>query len=247
MIGLSLFSNTAVIVQAQGLKIPQNIPLERAPNLPGPKIPGGIKPIENRPKNVRLVVDEIHAHTTTEKTNFLGIGNTDDELYFTVIGGSSKGIINIPRLSPPPPQDYFSTPPGGTHNNIELIQHQIEQGKSMKAIVTAADQDNAQLPAIVDLAKGTAEALGAIFIDASLSAAAKEDLKNGAIKLFNSIGANGDDPIGGFTVEVINNNNTLKATWTPGAATQMLHSDDTSATFKSNGSKSDYTYRVSIK
>lgn len=84
-IGLSLFPNTAIPLQAQGLEISQNIPLEKAPNLPERKSPD-IKPIAYNQLGSERIKGTPSVVSWGSNRIDVFVQGTDDTLYRTYLG-----------------------------------------------------------------------------------------------------------------------------------------------------------------
>jgi glucosylceramidase len=219
----------------------------------------------------RLAIDEITVTKTTDVSDLCGwpafrcgAWNDSDEVYFTVAGATRRGgTVNLPRVSPPPPNDYYgmkAARDGGpaTLRNIPLWNGQhwfpLGNGESAFFIVLIREQDNAQLPAIRATIEGGLGLLAGVTLDTNLTAPALQRLGEAATELIRSLSRDGDDTIGAFTVLLTNANNQIRTAWEARENTTLLSQSSSAALFKANGGfdlrsgePSDYLIRVNIQ
>jgi len=192
---------------------------------------------------VHLRVKQLFCKIPTDN-NFL---NDRDEAYFVVGGGSVHGKINIPRVSPPPPEDYYGLHAGEHADNIELWSGDLNDGESARLIVLLREQDNAQLGAIVDGIKGAIEAVAGFFTDnAELTQQGLQDLAKAGGELVESLSQDGDQTIGGFTAAIQVDAGCVMVTYGALGATTLSSTNDTAANFHATGSDADYTMSVEV-
>src|SRR5215217_6864897 len=191
----------------------------------------------------RIVVDELAVAKTTDSGPF----NTADELYFALAGSTSQAQIEVPRVSPPPPQDYYGLGVNQRARDIKLWQGYVGQGHYAYLAVVLREQDNAQLGAIVDAVTGAALGIAAIFVDPALGPAALSKLKSAASTFVNSLSTDGDQNIGAFAVRVHNEGATLAVDWAPITAATLAAQTGLAATFDLTGSGAHDTVRVRVQ
>jgi hypothetical protein len=208
---------------------------------------------------VRLAIDEITVTKTTDVSDRCGVivsfrcgaANDRDEVYFVGIGVTTmRGIFPIPRVSPPPPNDYYgmkTSRDGGsaTFRNIALAADVNEwvylpNGHSAAFIVFVREQDNAQLAAINWAAlAGLTGLLGVVapgrYGPELEFTAAVAELGAAGVSLVESLLSDGDDTIGVFSVLIANVDNEIRSVWSPGTHTTLLSQSNAAAVFSANG------------
>jgi hypothetical protein len=201
-----------------------------------------------QPIHVQLVVDEINAGWTTERSPV----NDRDEVYFVLNGasGSPKATqkIAVPRVSPPKPEDYFQFKTGDTMHNIGLLDLTLNHGDTAVVNIAIREQDNAQFPAIVDAVQAGAAGLVAFFTGNPQAAEFAKDKAKSALKEFYaSLSKDGDQNLAGFGAKLSYKDRRLQAEWYGGPTTLITSQDGLSATFESEDSDARYTGRVSAR
>lgn len=194
---------------------------------------------------IRILLDEIACGTPTET----GL-NDRDEVYFALVGASHQGPIQVNRVSPPPPEDYYGLKAGQRAHNIQLWQGYLGNGESAFLTVLIREQDNAQLQAIASAIRGGVLGLGAIFVSPALGPEALEALKDAAKELVDSLADSGDQTIGAFSVRVTNRGQNFTVDWDTVATTTIVspppHTGP-SKLFHATGSTANYTVRASVQ
>lgn len=197
---------------------------------------------------VSLTFDELRADWTTERGPF----NDRDEVYCVVAGVSgsprARRKISVPRVSPPPPEDYFQFKTGERKSNIGLTDMTLESGDVALVEVVIREQDNAQKDAI--LAGVEAAAVGAVALYTGSSTLTKiaEDKAKAALKqAYDSLGRDGDQNIGAFSVQITNLNGRIETEWYDGPGTLITSRNGSSATFEAEASDAKYTGRMSAR
>jgi hypothetical protein len=191
---------------------------------------------------VRLEVQELEAGLTTETGPF----NDRDELYFAVTGTTDKAQIERPRVSPPPPEDYYGLKKGQTARNIHLWEGFLREGGSAFLVAVLREQDNAQRDFIVNLVKGTALGIATIFASTSLGPAALEALKDAADSFIDSLANDEDQTIGALAVHANAINQQLNTLWFNRQDTTTVNAQDGRATFFAEGSEARYRIAVQL-
>lgn len=192
---------------------------------------------------VQLSIDELHCVKPTES----GIFNNRDEVYFTLAGSTSHSVIERPRVSPAPPEDYYGLKAGQTARNIRLWQGFLGEGEYAYLVIVIREQDNAQLSSIVGVVKGAALAIGAIFVDPSLGAEAVGELTNAAKSFVNSLSADSDDVIGAVTARIRVQGQGFTVEWGAVSDVAIASQNTTAASFEATGSGTRYVVRMSAQ
>jgi hypothetical protein len=198
---------------------------------------------------IQIVIDEITAGRTTET----GL-NDRDEVYFVIPGASSKGPIDITRISPSGDEDYFGLKSGEKVTNISLLQLDLDSGEVAYIPVVIREQDNAQLPAIKKAVTAYALTLAGFIVGTgnpelslALKEEAKEQAKESAKSFINSLSSDGDQTIGAVSMLIHNQKGNLTVKWENVKDTTILSQDSSSAFFQATGGDSNYTVRVRAK
>ncbi len=204
------------------------------------------------PLQVELVFDELNAAWTTERGIFPDLGNTRDEVYFVVTGvsGSEKARqkIAIPRVSPPPPEDYFQFETGTTLHNIGIVDLMLNPGDMALVNIVIREQDNAQLPAFFEAVQAGAAGLVALFTGNPVAAEfAKEKAKSALKEFYTSLKADRDQNLAGFGVQMTYQDRRFEAKWYDGPTTLITSQNGLSATFEAEDSDARYTGRISAR
>jgi hypothetical protein len=198
------------------------------------------------PIRTQIVVDEIRADWTTER----GVFSDRDEIYFALTGGIGSSNTYRPidgsRISPPPPEDYYQFWNETVINNIGLTEFSLSNGESALVTLVLREQDNDGLGAIVAAAIAAGAAIGAYF-GAPTKELALEQAKKAGEKFYVSLGEDGDQNIGGFSVRVMYRQGRREVEWVSGPATDIIWQDGASALFKATDSDAQYILRVSVK
>jgi hypothetical protein len=192
---------------------------------------------------VRVFVDEIACDRPTETDPF----NDRDEIYLTAAGSSSHTQIEIPRIAPPPPEDYYGLQAGQRARNIQVWQGFMGDGEYAYLTIAGRDQDNAQLPAILATVKAAALGIAAIFVDTSLGPTALDALKDAGAAFVRSLSTDGDQTIGAFSLRVQNRGQVPSVDWIATADMIIAWQNGTAAVFEATGSNARYTLRLSVQ
>jgi hypothetical protein len=192
---------------------------------------------------VRIVVDEITCARPTETGPF----NDRDEVYFTAAGSSSRGQIELPRVAPAPPEDYYGLKAGQEARAIQVWQGYVGTGEYAYLTLAIREQDNAQLPAILASVKAAALGAAAIFVDPSLGPAALGALEDSGVAFVNSLAGDGDQTIGACSIRVQNRDGVFVVDWMATANTVAAWQNGTAAAFEAKGSNARYTMRLSVQ
>jgi Bacterial tandem repeat domain 1 len=194
---------------------------------------------------VHLHINGLYSRRPTDPSDpkFLGLGSKDrDEAYFVVVGVYSHGRIVIPRVSPPPPSDYYGLKAGQRAANITLWSGDINDGESAHLIVLLREQDNAQLGAIENAVKGVAEAVVGYFSDnASLTEQGLKDLAVGDGTAVATASKDGDQTIGGFMAAIQVDAGCVTLAYGALPSSAISSSDGTTAKVRATGSHANYT------
>jgi hypothetical protein len=145
-----------------------------------------------------------------------------DEVYFALFGASQQAPIHVPRVSPPPPEDYYGLHAGQAASNIRLWQGFLGNGETAFLTVVVREQDNAQAQVFATLLHGAATTLGAILTGGAVGPSILNALKEAAEDLVKSFTDDGDQTIGAFAVRVTNQNQTLAVEWSPLADASII-------------------------
>lgn len=190
---------------------------------------------------VRIVVNEIVCGRTTDTGPF----NDRDEIYFAAAGSSSRSQIEIPRVAPPPPEDYYGLHAGQQARDIQVWQGFIGRGEYAFLTLAIREQDNAQLPAIWSTVKGAALGIAAIFVDPNLGPTALDALKDAGALFISSLTTD-DQTIGSCAMRIHNRDGVLVVDWIALDSTMIASQSQTAATFQASGSNARYTLRLSV-
>jgi Ricin-type beta-trefoil lectin domain-like len=190
---------------------------------------------------IRFEVEELEAGQTTDTGPF----NDRDELYFAVTGTTDKAQIERPRVSPPPPEDYYGLSQGQTARNIRLWEGFLQEAGSAFLVAVLREQDNAQRDFIINLVKGAALGIATIFASPSLGPAALEALKDAADSFIDSLASDGDQTIGALAVHANATNQQLNVSWINRQGTTTVNAQDGQATLLAEGS--DARYRIAVR
>jgi hypothetical protein len=193
---------------------------------------------------IKIMIDEIVCGTPTET----GL-NDRDEVYFVLAGASPQGPIQINRVSPPAPEDYYGLHAGERARNIQLWEGWLGIGQSAFLTVLVREQDNAQLAAIAAAARTVALGVASIFVP-TLVPTALSSLKDTAISLINSFEGDADNTIGIFSVLITNQGEDFTVVWDNIADTNIvspLPYTGSSKLFDATGDGSHYTVQASIQ
>jgi hypothetical protein len=193
-------------------------------------------PFAHAGERVRLVIDEMTATSTTEHGTWPFI-NDRDEVYFSVLGTTSRALVDIPRVSPAPPENYYGFKDGGTRRRITLWEGDLSNGQAGVLTVTIAEQDNAQLKSIKTAVKAAFEVAGAGLatfvglpeVSAPLLSAAKKDALVAGKAFVDSLSKSGDQTIGQFVVTIRNDNDRVTAEWTKSSGTTVIATEASAA------------------
>jgi hypothetical protein len=195
---------------------------------------------------VEVVVKEIHAKTTTSNDNTLF--NDRDEVFLSVAGAIPQGRIELPRISPVAPEDYYGLTAGQSAQDIHLWTGELEFNERAAFAVVVVEQDNHQLDSIINGVTSAAALIGGLFLeDATLLASGAAGLAAAGAELVDSISSSGNDIIGGFNIIVENLAGQISARWSNGSDTQLIRSSNTSADFEATGAGSEYTIHVEAR
>lgn len=201
--------------------------------------------------HVEIKVDQLQCIKTTDVSDptLFGLGSNDrDEVYFVVAGASTRGKISKPRVSPPPPEDYYGLKANGVAKNISLWQGDLADGEEVFLTILIREQDNAQLNSIQNSVIGAVMVIAGVFSEnAELTAAGLKKLEEAGKGLVTSLSTDGDQTIGAFSVH-IKAQNGLMVQWAaiPNVATQVVAQHGLSATLKMTGAKANYTLSASL-
>jgi hypothetical protein len=193
--------------------------------------------------HIKVVVSRLFCKKPTDNNAL----NNRDEAYFVLAGASSRGAIKSPRISPPPPEDYFGLHAGEHADNIVLWEGDLAEGESAFLNVLLREQDNAQLGAIEDAIQGVAAVvLGVITANPGIITGGAGKLAGSLGELVASLSADGDQTIGGFSVGVNVHSGEVSCIYGAGSNASIQVQNGLSATFHLTGSGADYTVGVSV-
>jgi hypothetical protein len=193
--------------------------------------------------HIKFVASRLFCKTPTDNNPL----NNRDEAYFVVAGASSHGAIKSPRISPPPPEDYFGLHAGEHADNIVLWQGDLAEGESAFLNVLLREQDNAQLGAIEDALEGVAAVVfGAITTNPGIIIAGAGKLGGSLGELVASLSMDGDQTIGAFSIGVTVHSGEVSCIYAAGTNTSLQTQNGLAAAFHLTGSGADYTVSVSV-
>lgn len=193
---------------------------------------------------VMLKIDDIACWKTVSSGPF----DTRDEVYLTLRGASRQGAIEYPRISPPPPEDYYGLHKGEHAYFIHLWDGSVGIGETAFLTVAILEQYNAQLRGITSLAIGAVTGLAALLVAPELGEVALAKLQEGAKSFVNSLVTEEYHVIGAFCVRITNRNNNLQYKWDAVGATTIAGVPDTNAAedFSATGLGSKYTWQARV-
>jgi hypothetical protein len=140
-----------------------------------------------------LMLDGLHCVTSHDHNIF----NDHDELFFTLGGSTNLEAIIHPRISPPPPQDYYSLKDGDDLGAVELHPYLfLPDGSAAWMTIVLREQDNAQFAAIGSLVTGAVAIVGTLVTGGALLPAIVAAIVPTAQQLVQSLLTDGNANIG---------------------------------------------------
>ena len=209
---------------------------------------------------VELFVEALSATQTTES----GVLNNRDEIYF--IGSCALATHNVPpmtldigRISPLPPENYFGLSAGEAKTEILLAKLRMPREWIATYYLAIMEQDNAQLSMLSDIVTalstlGVAPLLNLITRAASAVKLSQSgidgvlrDAQAQATRFTSALKSSGDQIIGTLVVIVANLAGNLNMRWAAGSDVVITSSTQHSADFTATGAGSSYFIRLRLR
>jgi hypothetical protein len=171
-----------------------------------------------------------------------------DEVYFTLTGATTQRPIEVPRVSPPPPEDYYGLHAGRSASDILLWEGFVGDNEDAYVVVAVREQDNAEIGTLGHIITGAAAAVGAILTaDPALGATALASLREAATSFVTNLAIGANETIGAFTARIHVQGPSVTTTWTPLATTTIVTSSAQAATLHLSGAGASYTLNLSAE